>query len=286
MTATERTSTPGAPAAEVPLDFPREWYTFPDPANDEHLVSADMTWLLSSWTCVFGTPACHGIEADQPDSGCCTHGAFLCDDDDRERLKVNVELLGPGDWQHREAALEAAVAEGGDLEPWLEEDELTGDDGEPEPALRTRRHGGRCVFFNDVGFPAGSGCALHHMALRTGRTLPESKPDVCWQLPIRRTQEWETRPDEVEVLHTRIGEYDRRGWGPGGLDLDWYCTGSPEAHVGAEPVYVSLRDELVGLLGAECYEVLAAACRRRGQLGIVAVHPATERAQAGRACGA
>ncbi|PAY24240.1 hypothetical protein CEY15_04430 [Dietzia natronolimnaea] len=285
MTATERTSSPGAPAAEVPLDFPREWYTFPDPANDQHLVSADMTWLLSSWTCVFGTPACHGIDAGQPDAGCCTHGAFLCDDDDRTRLAVNVELLGPGDWQHRGAALEAAEAEGGDLEPWLEEDELTGDDGDPEPALRTRRLGGRCVFFNDVGFPAGSGCALHHMAARTGRTLPESKPDVCWQLPIRRTQEWETRADEVEVLHTRIAEYDRRGWGPGGLDLDWYCTGSPEAHVGTEPVFVSLRDELVELLGADCYEVLAAACRRRRQLGIVAVHPATERATSGRACG-
>ncbi|MBB1042698.1 hypothetical protein G6022_15490, partial [Dietzia sp. Cai40] len=62
----------------------------------------------------------------------------------------------------------------------------------------------------------------------------------------------------------------------------WYCTGSPEAHVGADPVFVSLRDELVELLGADCYEVLAAACRRRRQLGIVAVHPATERARAGR----
>ena len=32
------------------------------------------------------------------------------------------------------------------------------------------------------------------------------------------------------------------------------------------------------LLGEEVYEVLAAACGRRRQLGIVAVHPATERA--------
>ncbi|MFL0577874.1 hypothetical protein [Dietzia sp. 179-F 9C3 NHS] len=282
MSPSDPTTTPSAPLPEVPLDFPREWYSFPDPGNDEHLISADMTWLLSRWSCVFGTPACHGIDAAQPESGCCTHGAFLCDDEDRDRLKENVALLGPDDWQHRGAADEAARAEAGgrepDLEPWLEEDELTGDDGEPEPALRTRRHNGRCVFFNDPGFPAGSGCALHHMAGRTGRTLVEAKPDVCWQLPIRRTQEWETRADEVEVLHTRIGEYDRRGWGPGGLDLDWYCTGSPEAHVGAEPVYVSLRDELIALLGAEAYEVLAAACRRREQLGIVAVHPATERA--------
>ena len=33
-----------------------------------------------------------------------------------------------------------------------------------------------------------------------------------------------------------IAEYDRRGWGPGGHDLDWFCSGSPEAHVGREPV--------------------------------------------------
>lgn len=282
MTATDHPSNPGPPLPEVPLDFPREWYTFPDPANDEHLISADMTWLLSAWTCVFGTPACHGIEAGQPDSGCCTHGAFLADDSDRRRLRANVALLRPEEWQHREAAERAASEEGTVLESWLEEDELTGDDGEMEPALRTRRLGGRCVFFNDVGWPTGSGCALHHLAARTGRSLPESKPDVCWQLPIRLTQDTETRADEVEILHTRVGEYDRRGWGPGGLDLDWYCTGSPEAHVGTEPVYVSLRDELVELLGAEAYEVLAAACGRRRQLGIVAVHPATERAAGGR----
>lgn len=286
MTATDPSVDPGTPQPEVPLDFPRDWYTFPDPANTDNLVSVDLTWLLSSWTCVFGTPACHGIDRDQPDSGCCTHGAFLADAADRKRLKENVALLRPEEWQHRDAARQAASEEGSTIESWLEEDELTGDDGEMEPALRTRRHGGRCVFFNDVGWPTGSGCALHHLAARTGRTLPQSKPDVCWQLPIRLTQEWETRADEVEILHTRVGEYDRRGWGPGGHDLDWYCTGSPEAHVGAEPVYITLRDELVELLGAECYDVLADACRRRRQLGIVAVHPATRRAQSGRACGA
>ena len=74
MTATERRRTRRpSPVPEVPLDFPRDWFTFTDPDNDEHLLSVDMTWMLSRWTCVFGTPACHGILADQPDSGCCTH---------------------------------------------------------------------------------------------------------------------------------------------------------------------------------------------------------------------
>ena len=50
-------------------------------------------------------------------------------------------------------------------------------------------------------------------------------------------------------LEISIGEYDRRGWGPGGHDLDWYCSGNTEAHVGAEPVYVSSEAELVELMG-------------------------------------
>ena len=53
------------------------------------------------------------------------------------------------------------------------------------------------------------------------------KPDVCWQLPIRRTQDWVDRPDGVQILKTTITEYDRRGWGEGGDDLAWYCSGSP-----------------------------------------------------------
>ncbi len=35
------------PAPEVPLDFPREWVEFIDPDNSEHVVAADLTWLLS-----------------------------------------------------------------------------------------------------------------------------------------------------------------------------------------------------------------------------------------------
>ena len=53
------------------------------------------------------------------------------------------------------------------------------------------------------------------------------KPDVCWQLPIRRTYRTVERPDETSYLEVTIAEYDRRGWGPGGHDLDWYCTRQP-----------------------------------------------------------
>ena len=39
---------------EVDLDFPREWVEFFDPDDPKHLIRADLTWLLSRWTCVFG----------------------------------------------------------------------------------------------------------------------------------------------------------------------------------------------------------------------------------------
>ena len=52
------------------------------------------------------------------------------------------------------------------------------------------RPDGPCVFLNDPDFPGGGGCALHGQALRDGRHPLEYKPDVCWQLPIRREQDW------------------------------------------------------------------------------------------------
>ena len=55
---------------------------------------------------------------------------------------------------------------------------------------------------------------------------------MCWQLPIRRSFRVVERPDDTAYTEITIGEYDRRGWGPGGHDLDWYCSGNTEAHVG------------------------------------------------------
>ncbi|MFE7800601.1 hypothetical protein [Nocardia sp. NPDC057440] len=256
------------PTPEVGLDFPREWIEFVDPANSEHLIAADLTWLLSRWTCVFGTPACQGILSDRPDDGCCSHGAFMSGKEDRKRLEASVKLLTPEDWQLMDKAknVDGKVTKRG----YLEVDEL-----EDEPALRTRRFDGACIFLNRPDFEGGVGCALHSMALRKGIEPLEVKPDVCWQLPIRRTMEWVDRSDGVQILRTTITEYDRRGWGSGGLDLGWYCTSSPDAHVAARPVWQSLAAELKELLGEPAYEALARHCKRREGLGLIAIHPAT-----------
>ncbi|MGL4305492.1 MAG: hypothetical protein ACRCSF_04995 [Mycobacteriaceae bacterium] len=247
---------------EVALDFPREWVEFYDPDNSEHLIAADLTWLLSHWTCVFGTPACQGTVKDRPDDGCCSHGAFLSDADDIATLEAAVDLLEPEDWQFMEKGL--------GKKGYLETDDLEGEEN-----LRTRKYKGACIFLNRPGFAGGIGCALHSKALKLGVEPLTMKPEVCWQLPIRRTQDWVERPDGSQILKSTVGEYDRRGWGEGGEDLHWYCSGDPAAHVGAKQVWESYAPELTELLGKAAYEELAKLCKRRRGLGLIAVHPAT-----------
>ena len=58
---------------------------------------------------------------------------------------------------------------------------------------------------------------------------------TCWQLPIRRQFRTVTRTDETTYTEITIGEYGRDGWGPGGADLDWYCSSNTEAHHGVRP---------------------------------------------------
>ena len=153
---------------------------------------------------------------------------------------------------------------------WVEVD----DDG----ARKTRVVDGACVFLNDPAFAGGAGCALHHLAAALAVDALHTKPDVCWQLPLRRTYRTVTRPDTTTYLEVQIAEYDRRAWGPGGHDLDWYCTGNPLAHIGAEPVYVSLAAELIELVGAAAYAEIArqgAELRDARRPLPVTIHPAT-----------
>lgn len=228
---------------ETPLDAPRTWVEFADPADEGQRFRCDLTWLTSRWTCVFGT-GCHGIDAELPDFGCCVLGAHFTNDDDVERVAAAAAELGPDEWQLRpEGRLKRSA--------WTEKE-----DG----ARKTRVVDGACIFLNRPGFPAGVGCALHQHAGLVGVEPHTVKPDVCWQLPIRRTYREVELPDGTEYLEVSIGEYDRRGWGPGGHDLDWYCSGSPDAHVAADPVYLTEGPGLIELMGRAGYDVLVQHC--------------------------
>jgi len=247
---------------EVDPGFPRDIVEFVDPADPGRIVRADLTWLLSSWTCIYGA-GCHGVVEGRPDDGCCSHGAFYSDDADEARVDAFAARLTNKHWQ---------LAGVGRRLGHSEADELEG-----EPARRTRTVDGACVFLNRPGFAGGEGCALHALALRKGRHPLETKPDVCWQLPVRRLEEELERPDDTTVVLTTLGEFDRRGWGPGGADLHWWCTSSPEAHVGADPVVLSYGPELTALIGPAAYAELVRLCEQRA--GRLPPHPATERAE-------
>jgi hypothetical protein len=232
---------------------------FVDPADSRQVFRCDLTWLTSSWTCIYGS-GCAGVIEGRPDDGCCTLGAHFSEKKDEKRTLKFAKELTPETWQFH------------GTKQLVETDE--------EGARKTRVVDGACVFLNRADFPGGAGCALHGLALRTGKHPLETKPDVCWQLPIRRTFERVTRTDGTEVLVVSIGEYDRRGWGAGGHDLAWYCSGNTEAHVGREPVFRSNAPELTALLGTAGYAVLAEMCEQRlatgGRRGrdLLAPHPA------------
>lgn len=237
----------------------------------------DRTFLESNWTCIWGR-GCLGIldePAEHLGQGCCSVGAELADEDEARLISALGAMLDPERFEHHAAAADGLFAD--------------------DAATNTRVVDGACIFLNRPGFAGGAGCALHQQAVRTGRAPHTAKPDVCWQLPLRRTYRTVDLPDETSYLEVTIGEYDRRAWGPGGHDLDWYCSGNPAAHVGREPVYRSLKAELVELMGQEGYDDLVLRCeahllnvrlvRSRGARHLLPmlIHPATVQANEKRA---
>lgn len=227
---------------EILLDFPRSFVEFADPADEDQVFRCDLTWLTSRYKCIFGQ-GCRGIYASSPDAGCCTLGAHFADEEDEQRVSGFVDQLGPDVWQHHDD---------GHRDGWIEVD----DDGD----RKTRALGGACIFHNDREFEGGYGCALHLWSLHNDRRPHEVKPDVCWQLPLRRRYRDVERGDGTSYLEVEIGEYVRAGWGSGGHDLDWYCTANTEAHVAPEPLYVTNEEELVALMGRPAYDVLVPMC--------------------------
>lgn len=211
-----------------------EWYSVDDPDGTTWLF--DITFLASSWTCIWGR-GCPGIH-DEPhpelQQGCCTYGAHFADKADRKRVGKYIERLTPAVWQHHDAALalDGAIYKNDDDE-WV-----------------TRTVGNACILFNQPGFDAGSGCALHIAATHAEERALDWKPEVCWQLPLRLDHAY----DDNEHLTYTLREWKRRDWGEGGNELHWWCTDDDKAFVGNRPVYRELREELIELVGEWPYQ--------------------------------
>ena len=271
--------------ADAGGDDAREWLSLEDP-HEHRTWLFDVTFLLSHWACIFGR-GCPGIDehrAPELELGCCTHGAFLTGDDDLAHVRAMIAELEAECDLESEAGPEAGldrgsgpVAEAG-LDRGAELWQLRCD---PQEALwqdedgwwRTRVVDGACVFANRAGHPAGSGCAFHLLAQRLGRRPIDTKPEVCWQAPLRR----EDHQTVTGHVYSMVREWELRDWGGPDTDVWWWCTSQAEAHVGHRPVYQSLRDELVAICGPEIYEMLRVDLDRRADSAQLLAHPAVRR---------
>jgi hypothetical protein len=235
-------------------DDRHEWLSFEDP-DEERTWVFDLTFLLSKWTCIFGA-GCKGVlteDAPELEQGCCSYGAHFTDDDDRRRVEAAAKTLKPSQWQFYERAERKGIMKQQKDGSWI-----------------TRQAEDACIFLNRPGFPGGPGCALHRAAIEQGRHFIEMKPDVCWQLPLRRVD----HTDDLGHVWSTIREWKRRDWGDGGAEFSWWCTESADAFVGDHTVLVSGRDELISLTSVETYELLLEAVEERLAVGPVLPHPA------------
>jgi hypothetical protein len=229
-------------ASKVPSGT-HEWVSFPDTEEDRTWIF-DVTFLESAWTCIYGR-GCQGVltgPAPELVQGCCSYGAHFTGKADIKRVAAAAANLTDKQWQFRHKAI-----------PNGNKRSLRIARSAKDGSLMTRTVSGACIFLNRPGFPGGPGCALHRAALEKGKPPLELKPDVCWQLPLRRE---DTTSDDGWVTST-VRQWDRRDWGAGGQEFHWWCTESPEAFVGTRPVYLELKDELEAMVGKGIYEKLA-----------------------------
>ena len=122
----------------------------------------------------------------------------------------------------------------------------------------TRVVDGACIFLNRPDFPGGAGCALHRAALEAGERPLDWKPEVCWQLPLRLD---DAHRRERAHAPPRCASGSAATGATGGSEFHWWCTDDPLAFVDREPVYETLRDEIVEMVGEDAYDLLAATSR-------------------------
>ena len=152
------------PDVEDTFEDLHDYVSFDDP--DEHRTWVfDLTFLTSSWTCIYGR-GCPGVltsPAPELVQGCCSYGAHFVDDDDHAETLRHIESLTDEQWQFRRKAGRDGATRRTKSGQWV-----------------TRLHQGACIMLNRPGFPGGAGCALHQAAAQAGERPLDWKPDVCW----------------------------------------------------------------------------------------------------------
>ena len=234
-----------------------EWVSFEDPL-EQRTWTFDVTFLASKYACLFGN-GCKGVLTDDAtdlNQGCCSYGAHLSDDIDLKNLLSHAERLTPEQWQFHRATDDGLTA--------LNEDGVQ----------VTTLIDDACIFLNRPGFAGGAGCALHIGALAAEESFVTWKPEVCWQVPLRRDE----TTDSHGWVTTTVREWKRRDWGDGGSDFHWWCTETDEAFGGKSAVWQSMGEEIVAMSSLWAYEQLVAYFKmRRKQKSVPLPHPAVRK---------
>lgn len=257
-----------------------EWYTFVDPDKPDRYYNVNVTWLLSTWSCLYGN-GCPGLlEVDakeqKPDVGCCSIGAYFSNQADIDRTAGLVEELTAEDWQHREEGLKNGWMVDFRSDKQKEDDREFPNTVDGHTSARTRVFNGGCIFANRFDHLGAKGCAFHVYAARVGKHYTETKPEVCWSVPHSFSEEYD--PD-TDIVTLTIDYVSRDAWGgPDDYPL-WWCADGPEAYqdrqaIGGREsrVYVTERETLIAGMGSEAaYNVLAAYLDARVAAGAAAL---------------
>ena len=227
---------------------PLEWVTFPAEEPDLQY-RVNVSFLLSNYQCIFGR-GCQGLlnRGARPDVACCERGVTFFDEADFERISSRVEQLTSEDCDH----IDHIRSRG-----WYQSSSA----GRP---YKTRKLGDACIFANRNGGAAGKpGCAFHHLAGRLGIHHSETKPFICWTVPINFTYESADEPGGRTTLI--VSAFTADAWGgsddqeepTGRGHMGYWCIDTPDAFIGSQPVYKSMERELRAGMSNSGYERMA-----------------------------
>ena len=89
----------------------REWVTIPVPGKERKQWQIDVTFLMSSWRCIFGQ-GCQGVltePAPELIQGCCSYGAHESEKKVKEHVEKLAKRLGDDEWQFKSIGLKKGV---------------------------------------------------------------------------------------------------------------------------------------------------------------------------------
>lgn len=233
-------------------DTTMEWLEFADVNDEEHFFRINLTYFLSNYNCIYGA-GCNGIKSDmpRPETGCCAQGVGFVNEEDVANVAAQVELLTE---KHSHPDNLKHIREKG----WSVSNKY----GEP---YKTRKKNNMCIFANpqptDPSHPP-MGCAFHHLATDLGVSHVETKPEVCWQVPMYISEELNSAYKDVTIITTQsLDEWGGEPYNPNDPNDDplrndylaFWCVDSPDAYNGSEAYYKNAKDELTKIMGADNY---------------------------------